>query len=166
MTARTFGRRGLSYAGESAGAISARRAALLGGEPRQPVQATDDGAARRAAFLAEERARSGPAAATLPMPSDEAVRAVMTGEAAEFTPTDRSLRTAYLLWFCLGLAGGHRFYLRRPLTGALQAALFLGCWGATLLEYYQAFAGLGLSCLWMVADGFLVRRMHERSGRG
>ena len=45
-------------------------------------------------------------------------------------PTDRSLRIAYLLWFFLGLAGGHRFYLRRPMTGAIQALLFLGCVGA------------------------------------
>ena len=83
---------------------------------------------------------------------------------AEPVPTDRSLKTAYLLWFCLGLAGGHRLYLRRPLTGFLQAILFLGCWGAALMEYYRAFAGLALSCLWMVADGFLIGRLHRTSG--
>jgi len=79
-------------------------------------------------------------------------------------PADRSLRIAYLLWFFTGLAGGHRFYLRRTLTGAAQAALFAGCVGAVFAQYYPAFAGLGLSWLWMLADGFLIRRMYRTAG--
>src|SRR5207237_4907228 len=53
---------------------------------------------------------------------------------------------AYAIWFFLGLAGGHRFYLRRPITGAVQALLFLSCIGAVaIFQYYQAFAGLASS---------------------
>ena len=39
--------------------------------------------------------------------------------------TPRSLLLAYLLWLILGLAGAHRFYLRRYVTGFLFLALFL-----------------------------------------
>lgn len=150
MTARTFGRKG------NAGGFAAapvRRAAFGARDPDhfEPVE-IDEAALRRAAFVAGERARSEtPAAAeSVAFESD--------------APTDRSLRTAYLLWFGAGLAGGHRFYLRRPLTGALQAAVFVGGWGAAAAEYYAGFGVVGLSCLWMLADGFLIPRLHRTSG--
>lgn len=164
MTARTFGRRGLATAEAQAPAISARRGALLGTEP---VPVADDAEARRAAFVAAERARAAPAAAEGPVASEEAVRAVLAGGPAEaaYPPTDRSLNLAYALWFALGLAGAHRLYLRHFPTGALMAAILFGSWGAmAIFEYYQAFAGMVVACLWMIADGFRIRRMHERSG--
>lgn len=164
MTARTFGKRGMVDPG--AGAIATRRAALLGIET-EPPRAEDEIAVRREAFLAAERARDG-VATPQPMPtaSKEQIRAVLAGpDATVYPPTDRSLRIAYTLWFVLGLAGAHRLYLRRPLSGGLQAAVFFGCWGATLAEYYWAFAGLAVSCLWMMTDGFLLKTMHQRSGR-
>jgi TM2 domain-containing membrane protein YozV len=155
MTARTFGRKGM------VAAAGIPRAAFPARDPDQfEAIEIDEAALRRAAFVAEERARSEekvqaerPAAlpAALPLPEPPA-------------PTDKSLTTAYALWLCLGLAGGHRFYLRRPLTGAIQTLLFLGCWGAALAEYYAAFGGLALSCLWMLVDGFLIRRLHAGSG--
>jgi len=153
MTAHTFGRKG------AIGAPAQRRAALVAHQPRsfQPIREEkdeDEIAARRAAFVAEERARAAPPPEALP-PSAE----------PEVAATDRSLKTAYALWFFLGLAGGHRFYLRRPLTGAGQALLFLTCLGAvTLFQYYQAFAGLALSWLWYLADGIRLRALHLRSG--
>ena len=111
----------------------------------------DEAALRRAAFLAGERARKqAPAETALP--------------AEPVAPTDRSLKTAYITWFCAGLAGGHRFYLRRPLTGALQAALFAGGWGAAIAEYYAGFGVVGLSCLWMLADGLLIAHLHRTAG--
>jgi TM2 domain-containing membrane protein YozV len=163
MTARSFGRKSVAGA-----APAPSRIALVAGQPRsfEPIHKAkrSDGEieARRAAFVAEERARAGPKADEAPQEaSEEALRAFK----AEIAPTDRSLKIAYASWFLTGLAGGHRFYLRRPITGGIQAMLFFGCWGAALLEYYWAFAGLALSCLWMVADGFLVERMHRNSGR-
>jgi TM2 domain-containing membrane protein YozV len=146
MTARTFGKKGI---GE--GVAAPRRAAFLGQQRTSAERAVDS-----EVFPAPEQ----PALAVEP----ESAAPIKPAPAIEPVATDRSLKTAYTLWFCLGLAGGHRFYLRRPLTGALQAIVFLGCWGAALMEYYWAFAGLALSCLWMIADGFLIRRMHRTSG--
>jgi TM2 domain-containing membrane protein YozV len=164
MTARTFGRRGMADPGP--GAISTRRAALLGNDPA-PAREADEIAAKREAFLAAERAQEAVSAREpLPRASEEQIRAVLAGpDAMVYPPTDRSLRIAYALWFVLGLAGAHRLYLRRPLSGGLQATIFLGCWGATLAQYYWAFAGLAVTCVWMMIDGFLLKTMHDRSGR-
>jgi TM2 domain-containing membrane protein YozV len=171
MTARSFGRKGAIGA-----APSPPRIGLVAGQPRsfQPMHrkapAPDDEIeARRAAFVAEERARSGsgagPAAQAVSAATESALRAFKARVEFESFPKDRSLRVAYLLWFVTGLAGGHRFYLRRPITGAIQALLFAGCVGAAVFyQYYPAFAGLGLSWLWMVADGFLIRAMYRSAG--
>ena len=149
MTARSFGRKGMA----EGVAAAPRRRSVVAQEPRvaEPVL-IDVAALRRAAFIAEERARA----------ETPAEAEALDLEAA--APTDRSLRAAYALWFCTGLAGGHRFYLRRPLTGALQAAVFAGAWGAAIAEYYAAFGVVGLSCLGMLIDGFLIPRLHRTAG--
>lgn len=153
MTARSFGRKGMA---ENVAAAPSRRAAFGARNPDHfEAVEIDEPALRRAAFLAEERARKdepAEASADLALPVEP------------IAPADRSLKTAYILWFCLGLAGAHRFYLRRPSSGALQAILFFGCWGAALAEYYAAFAGLALSCLWLLADGLLIGRLHRTAG--
>jgi len=166
MTARSFGRKG-----SEGYAPAPPRIGLVAGQPRtfQPMAkaqpASNDALeARRAAFVAEERARKGGKSEDVPEAAREAALNAFRAETAP-PPTDRSLKIAYLLWFLTGLAGGHRLYLRRPITGGIQAALFLGCWGATLLEFYAAFGGLALSCVWMIADGFLIERLHRTSGR-
>lgn len=167
MNARTFGRKG------DIGAPAQRRAALVAHQPRsfQPIAdaaPSEDPEARRAAFLTQERARRSfevDAASPIPAAEIEEAAAVLRADPA-VPPTDRSLKSAYLIWFFLGLAGGHRFYLRRPLTGALQALLLVGCAGAVgIFQYYQAFAGLGLSWLWYLADGIRLKRLYEQSGR-
>lgn len=167
MTAQGFGRKGV------AGALAPRRAHLVAGErPRsfQPMEGIADpgadAAERRAAFLAEERARTGgPAEAdVLPSSEAEAAAAALKAVTAPPPPTDRSLKAAYAIWFFLGLAGGHRFYLRRPYTGAIQLLLLAICVGAVVFQYYQAFAGLALSWLWYVADGIRLKRLHLWSG--
>lgn len=163
----TFGRKGVSEAG-----VSPRRAALLGLNraqdfaPAPPVRAEDENASRREAFLAAERAREADLAPseTMPAATEEAIKAVLAVDAPP-PPTDRSLKLAYPLWFLTGLFGGHRFYLRRPLTGAAQAAIFAGCCGAAFLQYYWAFAGLSASWLWMLADGIRLKQLHLWSGR-
>ena len=100
----------------------------------------------------------------MPAVSEEAIRAVLAVEAPP-PPTDRSLRLAYAIWFVTGLFGGHRFYLRRPLTGAAQAATFFGCLAAVILQYHWAFAGLGLSWLAYLIDGIRLKQLHLWSGR-
>jgi TM2 domain-containing membrane protein YozV len=165
MTALGFGRKGAAVA------VAPRRANLVADQqPRsfQPMRdiadPTEGAEARRAAFLAQERGRDAPTPVTA-LPSAETENALASLKAEPvLAPTDRSLRTSYLIWFFLGLAGGHRFYLRRPITGAIQALLFIGCVGAVaLFQYYEAFAGLGLSWLWFLADGIRLRHLHKWS---
>lgn len=165
MTAGNFGRKGAIGA-----APAPPRIGLVAGQPRtfqpmnkRPPSSDDELAARRAAFVAEERARTGGAGASPPFSAatETALRAFKAQVEFDTLPADRSPKIACLLWFFTGLAGGHRFYLRRPLTGAIQAALFLGCVGAAMAQYYPAFAGLGISWLWMLADGFLIRAMYR-----
>ena len=168
MTAANFGRKGVA-----GGAVAPRRANLVASQkPRsfQPMRDVadpgEDSETRRAAFLAQERDRDAPGAEVVALPAAETEAALASLKAESvLVPTDRSLRTSYLIWFCLGLAGGHRFYLRRPITGAVQALLFVGCVGAVaLFQYYEAFAGLALSWLWFLADGIRLRHLHSRSG--
>jgi TM2 domain-containing membrane protein YozV len=168
MTALGFGRKNVA-----GGAVAPRRASLVSGQqPRsfQPMRDVadpgEDAETRRAAFLARERELNGAPAEPDVLPTAEAEEALALLKAESvLVPTDRSLRTAYKLWFFLGLGGGHRFYLRRPITGALQALLFLGCVGTVaLFQYYEAFAGLALSWLWYLADGIRLRRLHAYSG--
>ena len=168
MNARTtFGRKGASEAG-----ISPRRAALLGLNRAQdfaasaPAGPDDEMTSRREAFVAAERARAEDLEPTeaMPVASEAAIKAILSIEAPP-PPTDRSIRLAYALWFFTGLFGGHRFYLRRPFTGVVQALIFSGCCGAALLQYYWAFAGLALSWLWMLADGIRLKHLHLWSGR-
>jgi TM2 domain-containing membrane protein YozV len=169
MTAYNFGRKGVA-----GGAVAPRRASLVSTpqprsfQPMRDVTDPEDGAEqRRAAFLAGERARSAPQAGAeeLPAAETEAALAALRAESAP-PPTDRSLKAAYAIWFFLGLGGGHRFYLRRPITGAVQALLFLGCVGAVaFFQYYEAFAGLALSWLWYLADGIRLKQLHLWSGR-
>jgi len=170
MTAQGFGRKGMA-----AGAVAPRRAQLVADpQPRsfRPMQGVEDpgadAAERRAAFLARERSRDGAAAEAAALPSDEAeaAAAALNAVTAPPPPTDRSLRAAYAIWFLLGLIGGHRFYLRRPYTGAAQALLFLGCVGTVaIFQYYPAFAGLALSWAWYLADGIRLKQLHLWSGR-
>lgn len=163
MNARTFGRKGANEAG-----VSPRRAASLGLNRSQDPSAEPaaEGAARREAFLTAERARAKDMAPTGSMPevSDEAIQAVLSADVPP-PPTDRSLKLTYAIWFVTGLFGGHRFFLRRPITGALQALIFFGCVAAAFLQYYWAFAGLSVSWLWMLADGIHIKHLHLWSGR-
>jgi TM2 domain-containing membrane protein YozV len=168
MTAAGFGRKGVA-----GGAVAPRRANLVASQqPRsfQPMRDVanpgEDSETRRAAFLAEERDRDAPSEAPDALPTAETEKALASLKAESvLVPTDRSLKAAYALWFFLGLAGGHRFYLRRPVTGAIQTLLFIGCVGAVaVFQYYEAFAGLALSWLWFLADGIRLRRLHTYSG--
>lgn len=154
MNARTFGKKGKGN-GETGG---------------------ETAASRRAAFLAQERARAGGesrAADTEVFPSPEAGSVRTLADRIEFvdkpkkerTPVGpRSLRLTWALWFPWGLAGAHRLYLGRYATGAIQAAIFLGCVVAVFgLQFYPAFGGLVLSWLWMLIDGLKLRQLHAEA---
>ena len=146
MNARTFGKKGSTT---GAGAAS-----------------------RRAAFLAQERARAegeSRAADTEVFPSGETtiahrVEFVERPKKVREPVGPRSLRLAWALWFFGGLGGLHRLYLGRYLSGGIQAALFLGCVAAVFgFQRYPAFAGVAVSWLWMLSDGLKLKQMHAEA---
>ena len=61
-----------------------------------------------------------------------------------FEANKKSALTAYLLWFFLGLLGGHNFYLKR--TGVAVAQLVLSL---TLV-------GMVITIVWVLVDAFLI----------
>lgn len=146
MTVRaTFGRKGVGDGGD--GAVQPRRAAFLSTE-----RARADRAAETEVF---------PAPARVDPASGSAEPRAETPPPAKARPVGaRSLKLAYALWLVLGIAGAHRLYLGRTASGALQAAICAGCFAATWMQYYQAFAGLALCWLWMFADGLKLKQMH------
>lgn len=144
MTARTFGRKGISE--ESGGAIQSRRAAFLASE-----RSRGDRAAETEVFPPQARAEP----AREREPEQPAMARQPVGP--------RSLAIAYALWLVLGIAGVHRLYLGRTLSGAIQASICAGCFAATWMQYYQAFAGLAICWLWMFADGIQLKKMHAEA---
>ena len=127
-------------------------------------------AAKRAAFIASERAR----AAREP---DEPVQTLRTptraaaGARAPVYADDKTLFAAYMNWFLFGFVGAHRFYLGYTLSGALQA--MLGMVGLALLftaaaQESLAYASLsisvvGTSGLWLLGDLVLIPTMCARA---
>ena len=137
MSGATFGRKG-------------------GGEVAVP--ATDPAlAARRAAFLAEERARR-----------DQPPQAREEFGGAQRTPVfvrEKSTGTAYLLWFFLCGLSAHRFYLGYSTSAVIQLALMP-------IGYAMVFAGSFAGALpifggglWMLADAFLIPSMVREANR-
>ncbi|HEX8645148.1 MAG TPA: TM2 domain-containing protein [Allosphingosinicella sp.] len=117
--------------------------------------------AKRAAFVAAERARR----------QSESEKALGEGLAvAGAVPrtvyrTEKSLTAAYVLWFFLGGASAHRFYLGFPTSGFIQLFLRIGGFamflsagsakigGANLL---LATAMMAAGGLWLLLDAFLI----------
>jgi TM2 domain-containing membrane protein YozV len=145
MNARTFGKKGTA-SGSEAPAVS-----------------------RRAAFVAQERARAdgeSRAVETEVFP----IRETTIADRIEFVDKPKKLREpvgprsyplTWALWFVVGVAGVHRLYLGRYISGALQAALFIGCMTLVFgFQRYPAFLGLAISWLWMLIDGLSLKTMY------
>ena len=150
MNARTFGKKGST-----------------GGD-------ADASASRRAAFLAQERARTdgeSRAVDTEVFPSPGAGPVTTIADRIKFVEKKvrepvgpRSLELSWALWFPWGLAGAHRLYLGRYATGAVQAVLFVACVVAVFgFQLYPAFGGLVVSWLWMLVDGLKLKQMHAEA---
>ncbi len=84
----------------------------------------------------------------------------------------RSLWTAYLLWFILGQISAHRFYLGVTRSAFIQLGLFIG---SLLLiatagtNTGPAFVGMGLFAVWIVwilGDVFFIHKLHKAYCRG
>ena len=147
MAGATFGRKGMADT-----APSGRRAQFIA--PKAPV-AANEAAARRDAFIAAERARSGTTAEADPMAS--AARAKEIG--LPVFPGRKSVAVAYSLWFGLWAISAHRFYVKAWISGIAQTALWyvsLMFWMAgTKPAFYPLLAGLS----WIAADLFLIPGM-------
>ena len=135
-----------------------------------PAAPQDDLEAKRAAFIAAERARRERESGDRPLPARPAA-AIPNGP---FFVRDKSLGLAYLLWFFLGGLSVHRFYLGYTTSGAIQLFLRLGglaAWhgSAAAGSPGTALAGLlmlGAGGLWLLIDVFLIPGMCRRGSQG
>lgn len=106
-------------------------------------------AERRAAFLAEERAR----ASRPPAVNADEWRPQPSGPVYV---KEKSLGTAYLLWFFVGGLGAHRFYLGYGNSGMAQVMLLVLSWMLLLSGALWAAAGLFVGALWLLVDVFMI----------
>ena len=158
MTAGSFGRKGAGGP-----APSPPRAALLSGGPRsfRPMQdrvpaADDELAARRAAFVAEERARRA-------QPPSEGI--VEGGTQGPVFVREKSMGTAYLLWFFLCGLSAHRFYLGSPVSALIQLALMPIGYAMVFAGSIAGFVAILCGGLWMLADAFIIPSMVREANR-
>jgi TM2 domain-containing membrane protein YozV len=118
-------------------------------------------AARRAAFLAEERAR--------------ALTSGGSGSGGGHAPAnpvfirEKSIGVAYLLWFFVGGLSVHRFYLGFSTSGAIQASLIPIAYAMMIAGSLVGALPLFASALWLLADAFMIpglaRQANERIRR-
>ena len=156
MAGATFGRKGMA-----GGAVALPQRAAFGGHlqaPLEPADADDPYAAQRAEFLASERTRSEAGQARSFAP-ERATRSIHLRE--------KTLFTAYLLWFILGQLSAHRFYLGRMSAGIAQVCLWLVSCLMLVGGFTPGFVGLLANAVWVIGDAFLmpglVRKANERA---
>lgn len=87
---------------------------------------------------------------------DHDTRAALTYDANK-----KSLLVAYLLWWFLGWAGGHRFYLGSIAGGVMMLILFVVSLLLTLVLI--GYLGLMAWWVWWVVDAFLLPGMASQS---
>ena len=75
-------------------------------------------------------------------------RAIMLFEANK-----KSIAVAYLLWFFLGAAGGHRFYAGKTGSAIAQLLVIFGL--ILTIVVVGAFLLIGLG-IWVIVDAFLI----------
>ena len=142
------------------GATFGRKGAAIANAP--------DLAARRAAFLAAERARSqGVDRRGGDRREPGRPFQLAAASAAPIYAPQKKTRTAYLLWFFLGGFSAHRFYLGFPVSATIQ--LMLTPLGYAMMMS-KSVAGLVILIArggWLLADAVLipglVRRANARS---
>lgn len=117
-----------------------------------------DLAAKRAAFLAEERARPRPDPGSAP-----AFDATSPG----YSPyiREKSLGTAYVLWFFFGGVSAHRFYLGFQISAALQASLMPVSYALLISGSMTFFYTMCAAGLWLLADLALMPGMQREANQ-
>jgi TM2 domain-containing membrane protein YozV len=84
-----------------------------------------------------------------PSPVSGDARAMMLFEANK-----KSTVVAYLLWWFLGLLGGHRFYTGR--SGSAVAQLLIFIVSVPLMFVYIGFLSFFALLIWWLVDAFLI----------
>jgi len=122
-----------------------------------PAPAIDpDLAARRAAFLEQERAR----------PREAEPGRVVEGNFRAPNIREKSLARAYWLWFFMGGFSAHRFYLGCPTSGAIQASFLPINWALFVSGSWYFMLTAMVGGLWILADAFIIPSLHrEANGR-
>ena len=110
-----------------------------------------DLAARRAAFLAEERVR----AQNRPAHNDRDY-GYGAGAAERAHRPQKKVGMAYLLWFFLGGFSAHRFYLGFPISATIQLLLSPIGYVMLMSKTPSGFALTGAAALWLLADAILI----------
>ena len=80
------------------------------------------------------------------------------------TGGDKSMTTAYLLWFFLGGFGVHRMYMGKMRSGLGMLGLFV----ATLVTtpFLIGFVGIPVIGLWWIADAFMINKWFKYNTAG
>jgi TM2 domain-containing membrane protein YozV len=122
-----------------------------------------DMAARRAAFIASERARAQRQPEEPSRQSHGPLRA--SGRSGKpVAAGERSLLIAYLLWFFLGGCSAHRFYLGYTQSAIAQMTICLGGLGFLLVGTFTlsigmmlfGYGGMMIGGFWILADIALI----------
>ena len=79
--------------------------------------------------------------------------------------TEKSMITAYLLWFFLGQLAAHRFYLGATMSAVAQLGFFF--FAIAFLAMGMPWAGLGIFLMliwltWILLDMFLIPGIHRK----
>ena len=127
-----------------------------------------DLAARRAAFLAQERARPREAAPAGDRFGTAPGLGIGPPPVTErpYVPR-KTMGTAYLLWFFLGGLSAHRFYLGFRVSAIIQLMLTPIGYAMLMTKSPTGLLAVPLAGLWILADAFLIPGMvakaNERS---
>ena len=87
----------------------------------------------------------------------------MSSDASKMMQYDaqkKSSGTSYVLWFFLGMFGGHRFYLEEK--GTAIAMLIITLISFPLMLVVIGFFTIGVTAIWALIDAFLIPGMIKK----
>jgi TM2 domain-containing membrane protein YozV len=122
----------------------------------------DEMAARRAAFVAAERARKTEAQRAETLALGLAASAPKPRGPSWVSRREKSMIVAYCFWFFGGTLGGHRLYLGFIGSGMLQAGLWFGSLLLMLRAPIPGLVGLAANFIWVIVDAFLIPGLYRR----
>jgi len=128
---------------------------------RKGAAPSADLAARRAAFLAEERARAQAAPAPASVTRAPGSEGGLTRPPLIERPyvARKTMGTAYLLWFFLGGLSAHRFYLGFRASAIIQMLLTPFGYAMLMSKSPVGLLLVPAAGLWILVDVFLIPGM-------